>query len=92
MAILSEITSLWMRNPPEEWLFCQESPQRNVYTSRIYKLMEYQLTVKKPPEEWNSARNYLLMDADSDRQDQNAQNNLQLAILMLFSTNVNLKE
>jgi hypothetical protein len=39
---------------------------------------------RNPPEECDSARNYQLMDADSDREDQNT-----YKLQMLFSRNVN---
>jgi hypothetical protein len=74
--ILLGITSSRTRNLPEEYLFCCEVPaqglgshRRNGFPPGITSSWTRNLPV---PEEWNSARNHQLMDADSGRQDQNA--------------------
>jgi hypothetical protein len=72
--ILLGTTSSRTRNPKEEWLFRCELPsqglgsqRRNDFLPGIASSWTRNLT-----EEWNSAGNHQLMDADSGWQDQNA--------------------
>jgi hypothetical protein len=46
MVILSGITTSWMRNPQEEWLFCWEFPahRQGWGSARIYQLIDYKST------------------------------------------------
>jgi hypothetical protein len=55
MVILPGITSLWTRNPPVKVLFRRE--------------LQAQPGGIHAPEEWDSAENYQLIYADSERQD-----------------------
>jgi hypothetical protein len=71
MVIPPRITSSWMKNLLEEWLFRRElaAHRRGIH-----------------PEEWISAGNYYLLDADSDRSDHNSRN-IFLTVTISGSTN-----
>jgi hypothetical protein len=54
MVVLQGITISWTRNPPEEWLFRQESTRE--FLPEITSSLR-----RNPPKKWDSARNKMLI-------------------------------
>jgi hypothetical protein len=61
------------RNPPEEWLFRQESQPlgRGIHWRNEILLEVTSTKTKNPTKEWDSTRNNQLVEAHSDQQGQN---------------------